>query len=345
MQTTLSRPGVKRQASLVAVSQDCDPYLRLSVPSIDQSQSCKFVEKTRNPDWNELLTFSGVVAPSILEIQVMDHDTIGRDDEIGHLDFDLASLVPGEESDVWLDITHRTVLAHDSGNTHSGRLNLKLTIWQDGTLAANCVSGRDLCAQEKSSFHTWVSVGFQGMSAPAEGAVAALAAGHSALNNLALGNVEEGAIFLSKNKAQIKDDASVVLAAVTACPRVLRMVDSKFLENRPVVMAALNQDGSMLKYVNHSLQSDRHVVIVAAGQFGQSVKHASAELRVDAEVMSRACRPDGWARHGGGRAGGRADDAHGARARLRSASARAVESLSADRYRHALNHTCNRICL
>ena len=39
---------------------DCDPYLKISIPSLRQTKHTKHKTHDRNPDWGEQLTFHGV---------------------------------------------------------------------------------------------------------------------------------------------------------------------------------------------------------------------------------------------------------------------------------------------
>ena len=43
-----------------AQSEDCDPYLQISIPSLRQSRHTRYIQRNRNPDWNETLAFTGV---------------------------------------------------------------------------------------------------------------------------------------------------------------------------------------------------------------------------------------------------------------------------------------------
>ena len=47
--TDVVRPGV-----------DCDPFLVLSIPALRQTRQTRCIRRTRNPEWNETLQFTGV---------------------------------------------------------------------------------------------------------------------------------------------------------------------------------------------------------------------------------------------------------------------------------------------
>ena len=41
-------------------AEDCDPFLRISIPALRQSKRTRYLKGNRNPNWDETLTFSGV---------------------------------------------------------------------------------------------------------------------------------------------------------------------------------------------------------------------------------------------------------------------------------------------
>ena len=72
---------------------DCDPYLKISIPSLRQTKHTKHKTHDRNPDWGEQLTFHGVTGRTeLLDITCMDHDVMSKDDKLGRATFRTADL-------------------------------------------------------------------------------------------------------------------------------------------------------------------------------------------------------------------------------------------------------------
>lgn len=58
--------------STIGKDDDCDPYLKINIPSLRQTRQTMHKTHDRNPDWNETLTFHGVTGRSeLLDIAVM----------------------------------------------------------------------------------------------------------------------------------------------------------------------------------------------------------------------------------------------------------------------------------
>jgi Ca2+-dependent lipid-binding protein len=64
--------ALKETTSTMSKDDDCDPYLKITIPSLRQTRETKHKTHDRNPDWNETLTFHGVTGRSeLLDISVM----------------------------------------------------------------------------------------------------------------------------------------------------------------------------------------------------------------------------------------------------------------------------------
>lgn len=63
---------LKATNSKMEAEDDCDPYLKISIPSLRQEKRTEHKEHDRNPDWNQTLTFHGVTGRTeLLDIAVM----------------------------------------------------------------------------------------------------------------------------------------------------------------------------------------------------------------------------------------------------------------------------------
>ena len=72
---------------------DCDPFLKITIPSLRQTQSTDHINSTRNPDWNQTLTFTGVTGKQeILDMRCIDHDVMSKNDDIGEVFYRLTEL-------------------------------------------------------------------------------------------------------------------------------------------------------------------------------------------------------------------------------------------------------------
>eukprot|EP01004_Peranema_trichophorum_P009425 NODE_816_length_2335_cov_54.783454_g640_i1.p1 GENE.NODE_816_length_2335_cov_54.783454_g640_i1~~NODE_816_length_2335_cov_54.783454_g640_i1.p1 ORF type:complete len:449 (+),score=100.78 NODE_816_length_2335_cov_54.783454_g640_i1:811-2157(+) len=79
----------------------CDPYCQISFNGQNQkTKTHKSAGKTAK--WNQTLTFSNVPLNGLLRLDVMDEDTIGRDDVLGQGSIDLAQALVGHEVKVLL---------------------------------------------------------------------------------------------------------------------------------------------------------------------------------------------------------------------------------------------------
>jgi Ca2+-dependent lipid-binding protein len=74
-----------------------DPYVYIQLEGCEPLRSAT-VESSLNPEWNEVLTFSGVVNPAakVLDIAIYDDDTF-KDDKIGGYKLDLGTLMQTDE--------------------------------------------------------------------------------------------------------------------------------------------------------------------------------------------------------------------------------------------------------
>jgi hypothetical protein len=132
--------AVGPHAGGLTAGQDCDPFLKITIPSLRQSRQTRHQTATRNPDWDETLEFTGVTGTQeVLDIRCMDHDIMSTNEAIGEVFYRATSLTKNREVDVWLDLT----------GVPSGRVNLRLLLKRDGTLQVTVVCGRDLYAQDK----------------------------------------------------------------------------------------------------------------------------------------------------------------------------------------------------
>ena len=95
----------RRRLEVLKTDQDCDPYLWLKLPELGQDQTIRHRNRTRNPDWMEAVTFSGVSPGSgLLEVLCMDHDSFTKDDLIGVVTYPLSLLTAGVKKEVWLNL-------------------------------------------------------------------------------------------------------------------------------------------------------------------------------------------------------------------------------------------------
>ena len=64
--------ALKETSSSMTRDDDCDPYIKITIPSLRQTRETKHKTHDRNPDWNETLTFHGVTGRTeLLDIAVM----------------------------------------------------------------------------------------------------------------------------------------------------------------------------------------------------------------------------------------------------------------------------------
>ena len=119
---------------------DCDPYLKISIPSLRQTKHTKHKTHDRNPDWGEQLTFHGVTGRTeLLDITCMDHDVMSKDDKLGRATFRTADLTTGVPWEGWLELD----------DVATGRIQLEMLLQMDGTLNVTCICGRDLQVQTR----------------------------------------------------------------------------------------------------------------------------------------------------------------------------------------------------
>jgi hypothetical protein len=171
--------ALARSNSQMEADDDCDPYLKITIPSLRQSRETKHKTHDRNPDWNETLTFHGVTGRTeLLDIAVMvcarardvsplffcvapstgallrrlltaasvvpllatqDHDVMSKDDKLGRQTFRASDLTTGVKWEGWLELEDVT----------SGRIQLEILLEMDGTLAVKCICARDLPVQTR----------------------------------------------------------------------------------------------------------------------------------------------------------------------------------------------------
>ncbi|KAL7210845.1 hypothetical protein ACSBR2_013839 [Camellia fascicularis] len=71
-----------------AITSSCDPYVEVKLGNY--KGRTKHFEKKMNPEWNQVFTFSkDRIQSSVLEVLVKDKETVGRDDYLGRVVFDL----------------------------------------------------------------------------------------------------------------------------------------------------------------------------------------------------------------------------------------------------------------
>lgn len=64
--------ALKTASTTITKDDDCDPYIKISIPSLRQTHQTHYKNHDRNPDWNETLTFRGVTGRTeLLDIAVM----------------------------------------------------------------------------------------------------------------------------------------------------------------------------------------------------------------------------------------------------------------------------------
>jgi hypothetical protein len=101
------------------------------------------------------------------------------------------------------------------------------------------------------------------------------------------GNVLEHA------SSEIKENETIVMAAVKQNGRALRHASDELRCNEAIVMAALRQDGDAFKHVHEEMRSNRATVMVAVRLNGLALEHASVELRNDEPIVMAAVQQKG----------------------------------------------------
>ncbi|GAB5369587.1 hypothetical protein AAMO2058_001417900 [Amorphochlora amoebiformis] len=112
-----------------------DPYVKLTLGTrIQEEAKTKHISNTLNPFWSEQFVFEVTNSSSILRLEVFDHDMVGDDDPIGHVEIALRYLehqktISGEfflkppeedEQDSATDVKKNSSPAPKSGNSRSG---------------------------------------------------------------------------------------------------------------------------------------------------------------------------------------------------------------------------------
>jgi len=77
-----------KNLTLNTLTSTCDPYVEVRLGNY--KGRTKHIDKRSNPEWNQVYAFSkDQIQSSILEVIVKDKETVGRDDYIGRVAFDL----------------------------------------------------------------------------------------------------------------------------------------------------------------------------------------------------------------------------------------------------------------
>ncbi|CAE8690294.1 unnamed protein product [Polarella glacialis] len=95
--------------------------------------------------------------------------------------------------------------------------------------------------------------------------------------------------------AAVRNDRSLVLAAVQRNGMALQHVAGKLRADREVVLAAVSNEGAALQFADVSLRADREVALAAVKQAGWALRHISAQLHADKEIALAAVQQAGWA--------------------------------------------------
>jgi len=100
----------------------CDPYVKLTLESQEYKTHTK--RRTQHPQWNqEFELFVNEHRPGVLEISCW-HDSIGKDECMGHALFSLEGFSVGSTTSRWFNLTPRT-----SGGKAGGEINVTLTLY------------------------------------------------------------------------------------------------------------------------------------------------------------------------------------------------------------------------
>ena len=91
--------------------------------------------------------------------------------------------------------------------------------------------------------------------------------------------------ILSLASAEIRDDKSIVLKAVSQDGDSLEYASDKLKNDREVVLVAVLNSGRTLKYASDELKNDKEVVLLAVYDDGRALKYASDQLKNDKEVV------------------------------------------------------------
>jgi hypothetical protein len=75
----------------------------------------------------------------------------------------------------------------------------------------------------------------------------------------------------------------------------LRSASEELKNDRSVVLAAVTRQGYALEFASEELKKDPEVVLASTGFHFYALKYASEELKKDRSVMLAAVRIDGWA--------------------------------------------------
>ncbi|XP_071805256.1 synaptotagmin-1-like [Asterias amurensis] len=127
-----------------------DPYVRLDLIPDDSSNGSKttsYVQRSLNPSFNEIFTFTVAekdIVNSLLRIQVLSHDHLGKDDFMGENIIELGMIN-------WNDITTRWFeLQAETDLDISGDLEISLSYKLPETLLVSIHRAYDLVCRDKN---------------------------------------------------------------------------------------------------------------------------------------------------------------------------------------------------
>jgi hypothetical protein len=92
--------------------------------------------------------------------------------------------------------------------------------------------------------------------------------------------------------ARLKDDKSIVLAAVRNGCWSLIYASDRLKDDYDVVMAAVNKHGANLRYLSDRLKDDEAIVLAAVNQNGTVLQFASDRLRSDVNFCIECAKKD-----------------------------------------------------
>ena len=95
-------------------------------------------------------------------------------------------------------------------------------------------------------------------------------------------------LLYKKLPLELKQDKSVVLAAVERNGTVLKLAPAKFKQDKDVVLAAVTHNGLALQHAAETLRNSKDVVLAAVRQTKWALESASDELQKDKDVLFSA---------------------------------------------------------
>ena len=93
----------------------------------------------------------------------------------------------------------------------------------------------------------------------------------------------------------MKNNESIVLAAVTQCGHALAFASLELKNSETVVLAAIDQNGLALQYASKEMKNSETVVLAAVYQNGLALQYASAEMKNSETVVLDAVSQNGEA--------------------------------------------------